>query len=152
MQHLKGTNSYNAYPIITGVIQQVKLAELQVQCIWFGLKVKNSVVTTIKLSPSPRWLATIEPPPPPRCCTVFSVVFSALFLENYHHYPQSSYIVSTRRVRDADHPPRVPFRTCKQHDGFHILCCITDRLCLQLPEQPRRSRRCIKWDRSDGLI
>ena len=43
----------------------------------------------------------------------------------------------TRRVRDTAHPSCVPFRTCKQHDGFHILRCITDRLCLQLPRQPR---------------
>jgi len=34
-----------------------------------------SVVTTIKLSPPPRWLATTEPTPPPRCLAVFSAVF-----------------------------------------------------------------------------
>ena len=44
----------------------------------------NSVVTTIELSPPPRWLATIEPPPPLRCCTVFSAVFSAPFHNSFH--------------------------------------------------------------------
>jgi len=34
-----------------------------------------SVVTTIEISPPPRWLATTEPTPPPRCFTVLSVVF-----------------------------------------------------------------------------
>ena len=43
-----------------------------------------SVVTTIELSPPPRWLATIEPPPPPRCCTVFWAVFSAPFHDSFH--------------------------------------------------------------------
>ena len=35
----------------------------------------SSVVTTIEISPPPRWLATTEPTPPPRCFTVFSAVF-----------------------------------------------------------------------------
>ena len=34
-----------------------------------------SVVTTVKISPPPRWLATTEPTPPPRCFTVFSAAF-----------------------------------------------------------------------------
>ena len=71
--------------------------------------------------------------------------FSALFPENCRHYPQSSYIVSkccciiwshTASPRHRPSPPRVSFRTCKRHDGFHILCSITDRLCLQLPCLP----------------
>jgi len=37
--------------------------------------VKSSVVTTIEISPPPRWSATTEPTPPPRCFTVFSAVF-----------------------------------------------------------------------------
>ena len=39
------------------------------------LKVLASVVTTIELSPPPRWLATTEPTPPPRCLAVFSAVY-----------------------------------------------------------------------------
>ena len=35
----------------------------------------DSVVTTIELSPPPRWLATTEPTPPLRCLAVFSAVF-----------------------------------------------------------------------------
>jgi len=34
-----------------------------------------SVVTTTKLSPPPRWLATTEPTPPSRCFTACSAVF-----------------------------------------------------------------------------
>ena len=41
--------------------------------------VQSSVVTTIKLSPPPWWLATIKPTQRSRCFTVFSAVFWALF-------------------------------------------------------------------------
>jgi len=44
----------------------------------------SSVVTTIELSPPPRWLATIKPPLPPQCCTVFSAVFSAPFHDSFY--------------------------------------------------------------------
>ena len=35
---------------------------------------ENSVVTTIEVSPPPRWLATIEPTPPPRVSSVLGNV------------------------------------------------------------------------------
>jgi len=46
-------------------------------------------------------------------------------------------------------PPILPLCVCFQHDTFHILCRIRDRLCLQLTG---RTRYCTEWDHSDGLI
>jgi len=43
----------------------------------------TSIVTTIELSPPPRWLVTTEPTPPSRCFTVCLAVFRALFPENF---------------------------------------------------------------------
>ena len=116
-----------------------------------------SVVTTIELSLPLRWVATIEPPPPLRCCTVLSVVFSALFPENCHHYSaeqlQSSkccviwFDTASLRHRLSS-SLRVCFCTRKWHVSFHILCRITDRLCLQLPGC---SQHCTKWIRRDSL-
>jgi len=114
-----------------------------------------SVVTTIELSPPPRWLTTIEPPPPPRCCTVFSAVFSLLFPENCRHYPQSSYIVSKCRViwSHTASPRHLPSPACPL---LHL------QTTWRLPHSLLHHRpplfadaatppRCTKWDRSDGL-
>jgi len=51
----------------------------------------TSVVTTIELSPPPRWLATTEPTPPPRCSAVFTAVFlGAVSLKLPLSIPRSS--------------------------------------------------------------
>jgi len=44
-------------------------------CLGITRKIICSVVTTIELSPPPRWLATTEPTPPSRYFIVFSAVF-----------------------------------------------------------------------------
>ena len=81
-----------------------------------------SVVTTTKLSPPSRWLATTDPTLPSRCSTVFSVVFLGTVswklpltsADQYSHLNDESF---SRSVGDTTRPPpRVCFPIHKRQD------------------------------------
>jgi len=103
-------------------------------------KVDTSVVTTIEISPPPRWLATTEPTPPPRCFTVFSAVFlgtvycasvfcSAACRDSHHSSNAASFDlvwnVNARRVGDtACPPPTRPLPNSRDSISTTVqLCC-----------------------------